>query len=292
MKLQDIHFRDPFILANKEDKTYYMYGSNGKTTWGDFEDKFYYYKSSDLEDWEGPFVAFEAPKEFWSNLNYWAPEVHKYNNKYYLFASFKREDKCRGTQIFVSDTPYNFTPITEYPITPKEWECLDGTLFVDKSGDPYMIFCHEWIQVRDGEMCAMKLSKDLKEALSDPILLFNATDATWALNENDTDNSNNGFITDGPFLYRLSNNKLIMIWSSFGKDKKYKVGVAVSKTDDVLGPWEQLKEPLKTEDGGHAMIFKTFDNQLKISFHAPNCSPYERPIFLDITETNTGIEIL
>lgn len=46
-----------------------------------------------------------------------------------MFASFKNEDRHRGTQILVSDTPDGkFKPLTDYPVTPEDWECLDGTV--------------------------------------------------------------------------------------------------------------------------------------------------------------------
>ena len=34
-------------------------------------------------------------------------------------------------------------------VTPHEWCCLDGSLYVDDDGTPWMVFCHEWQQVGD-----------------------------------------------------------------------------------------------------------------------------------------------
>ena len=72
-----------------------------------------------------------------------------------------------------------FTVHSEGTITPPDWESLDGTLYISKSGKPYMIFCHEWVQVNDGEMCAIEMSADLKRAVGEPILLFKASEASW-----------------------------------------------------------------------------------------------------------------
>lgn len=43
-----------------------------------------------------------------------------------------------------------------------------------------MFFCHEWVQVTDEEICAVRLKNDLRSAEGKPILLFNASDAPWA----------------------------------------------------------------------------------------------------------------
>ncbi|UKI17739.1 MAG: hypothetical protein L6V80_06255 [Bacteroidales bacterium] len=37
---------------------------------------------------------------------------------------------------------------------------LDGTLWVE-DGKPYMVYCHEWVQVMDGEMKVVELTRDL-----------------------------------------------------------------------------------------------------------------------------------
>ena len=129
LKKEEIRIRDPFILTDKENHCYYMYGTT------DLEPdtlhtgcSFSVYKTSDLEHFEEPKVIFDGTN-FWATQDYWAPEVHKYNGKYYLFASFKHPERCRGTQILVCDTPDGrFAPISDAPATPADWECLDGTL--------------------------------------------------------------------------------------------------------------------------------------------------------------------
>ncbi|HCU29699.1 MAG TPA: glycoside hydrolase, partial [Sphaerochaeta sp.] len=66
--------------------------------------------------WEGPFVIFTPPAGFWGTNNFWAPEVHLYQDKYYLFASFKSDVRRRGTQILVSSSPLGpFVPLGDRP---------------------------------------------------------------------------------------------------------------------------------------------------------------------------------
>ena len=172
MKREEINIRDPFVLTRNGQ--YYLYGTRGATCWGP-ADGFDVYVSRDLENWDGPFECFHNDGTFWADRNYWAPEVHEYHGKLYMLASFKREDLCRGTAILTADDPLGpFVPHSDGRVTPSNWECLDGTLYVSPDDKPYLVFAHEWVQVGDGEICAMPLSDDLSRAIGEPKLLFHA----------------------------------------------------------------------------------------------------------------------
>lgn len=290
LKTTDIHIRDPFVLPVTEAKLYYLYGTTGPESWTPSASGFDYYTSPDLQHWEGPFPAFRPPANFWADRNFWAPEAHLYHGRCYLFASFKAEGVCRGTQILAADGPQGpFVPISDGPVTPRDWECLDGTLFVDAHDHPWIVFCHEWVQVGDGEICAVRLSDDLKSAVEPPRLLFRASAAPWAHEINSKGRI--GYVTDGPWLHRLASGELIMLWSSFGAGG-YTVGVARSASGDILGPWQQVPEPLYAGDGGHCMVFRAFDGQLWLALHRPNQSPDERPQFIPLRENESSIESL
>src|SRR5438128_1245724 len=105
LKNADIHLRDPFVVPILAEKLYYLYGTTGSQTWINFATGIDYYTSADLQNWEGPFPAFRPPVNFWADRNFWAPEVHVYRGRYYMFASFKAEGICRGTQILGADGP-------------------------------------------------------------------------------------------------------------------------------------------------------------------------------------------
>lgn len=289
LKTSDIHLRDPFVLPVEAERQYYLYGTTGAHAWTESAAGFDYYTSPDLERWQGPFPAFRPPAGFWADRNFWAPEVHVYRGACYLFASFKAEGVRRGTQILAADSPQGpFVPISDGPVTPREWECLDGTLFVDAHGGPWMVFCHEWVQVGDGEICALRLSDDLASASEEPRLLFRASEAPWA--QPISSKGRHGYVTDGPWLHRLASGALILLWSSFGAGG-YTIGQARSASGDISGPWQQLPEPLYAGDGGHCMVFRAFDGGLWLAFHRPNQSPHERPQFVLLRETASSLEI-
>lgn len=286
IKRSDIQIRDPFILVHGD--TYYLYGTTDKNCWSSCGTGFDSYRSKDLENWEGPFEAFRPDEGFWADRNFWAPEVYFYNGKFYMFASFKAENKFRGTQILVCDTPDGkFKIHSKKPVTPENWECLDGTLYIDKNSEPWMIFCHEWTQVTDGKMCAIRLKKDLTESIGEPITLFTASSADWAVGAVNKVNGKEKrvYVTDGPYPHRTAEGKLLLLWSSGGAEG-YAIGLAESDNGDITGKWTHQKELLFKKDGGHGMIFTDLSGKAYVTLHSPNHTPDERPCFFPVTEKN------
>lgn len=279
MKLQDIYIRDPYILPY--DGMYYMYGKKMID-----ELCFYVYKSKDLIEWSEGEKVFVPDSDFWADRDFWAPEVHFYNGKFYMFASFKSENHCRATQILVSDSPGGeFVPLTDKPVTPDDWDCLDGTLYIDKNGKPHIVFCHEWSQIGNGTVCEMTLSEDLKNAVSEPRELWKATDHKDVV---DVFSDVESKVTDGPFFHRLKTDELICIWSSFN-DNGYMELVARSDNGDMDGTWTIDEKPLSAQHGGHGMIFNTFDDKTMFVMHAPNDPPHERAVLFGLEEKGSEI---
>lgn len=282
MTFKDINIRDPFVLPF--DGKYYLYGTRGETAWRSATG-LDVYVSDDLEIWSEAHECFSVPEGFWANKEVWAPEVHYHNGVFYMFVSLKSDSRPRGTQILRSDSPMGpFLPFTDDAITPKDWECLDGTFYVDKSGAPYIVFCHEWVQVRDGEICAMKLTEDLSAPAGDPILLFKASQPEWA------DKTRETFITDGPFMYRTECGRLLMIWSTFTQSG-YSQAIAYSDNGEIDGDWLHEK-PLFDKDGGHGMIFDDLGGKKHLILHSPNENPLERPVLFDIKEENGTLKLI
>ena len=194
-----------------------------------------------------------------------------------MFASFLRPGTPRGTMILEAARPEGpYVPVTGVPYTPGDWSCLDGTFF-EEDGKFYSFFIHEWTQISDGTVELARLKDDFSGMASDPVTLFHGSDAPWARAM-----WNGGFVTDGPFLWRLSTGRLAMLWSGFGTEG-YTLGVAYSD-GGVRGPWVQDPEPLFPTDGGHGMIFRTPEGKLMLSLHSPNETPKERPHFFLLEE--------
>jgi GH43 family beta-xylosidase len=295
IRIEDIPIRDPFIMPHKKTGYYYMYARMGKKHFPDIPyEGVGVYRSRDLKLWEGPSLVFSIDEDFWAKRSIWAPEVHEYKGKFYLFATFTATDTLpdprpvdnekwpslhkRATQILHSDSPGGpFLPFSNIPHTPVEWSSLDGTLYVE-DGTPYMIFCHEWSQVIDGTMEIVELKDDLSEPVGEPVTLFRASEGEWVRNYIE------GKVTDGPFFFNTKGGKLLMIWSSFGENG-YAIAQAVSESGRVAGPWQQ-GELIFAEQGGHGMIFKDFNDELRLTFHQPNHGGLERAQIYSILEVN------
>lgn len=278
LKREEIRIRDPFIYTDIENQCYYMYGTTAlKENSIDAGNTFSVYKTIDLENFYEPRIVFDGSKHgFWADRDFWAPEVHLYNGKYYLFGSCKAKGKHRATHIFVCDTPDgDFVPLAKEPITPKDWECLDGTFWVE-DGVPYIIFSREWTQVGDGEIWAMPLTDDLTAAAGEPFLLFRASDTPQVT---ELKPQSGAYVTDGPFLYR-ENEQLCMIWSSFYEGRYLVLRAHGSSLRNV---WSH-GESVFAFDGGHAMLFNRLDGDRMISLHRPNSINCERAYFCDFSE--------
>ncbi|WP_328766557.1 glycoside hydrolase family 43 protein [Streptomyces sp. NBC_00286] len=302
MRLPDMPLHDPFIVADKKTGTYYLYTSNDRSVSGVDGTGTMVYRSRNLRDWMRPVVIFLAADQegLWTTHGGWAPEVHEWGGKYYLFTTLHDQDKplpipppsqwgtpfpignyMRGTITAVSDSLLGpFTVIDpSRPTPPENLMTLDGTLYVDPSGQPWMVYAHEWLQIIDGTMEAIRLTPDLSGTVGDPTCLFKASDAFWISEQipGGVPHQLPPYVTDGPQLYRTSDKSLIMLWSTYEKNLANPDGTvgglyvqtyAVSKSGDIKGPWSQ-RRPLVRNDSGHGMLFHTFDGRLMMVLHRP-----------------------
>ena len=279
IRREELRVRDPFIYV--KDGTYYLYANHFDEN---KKGSFVAYVSRDLENWEKPVTVFDPGEDFWGKRDFFAPEMHEYKGRFYIFASFMADGRRRATSILKADSHLGpFVPWGDEQITPMEWTSLDGTLYVDEDGRPWMVFCHEWTQVGDGEMWAVELKDDLSGAAGEPRLLFRAGEVKWVKSLKDERN----FVTDAPWLYRSQNGYLNMLWSTFG-DFGYGVVRAYSPTGSILGPWIMQEEPVYDKDGGHCMLFTDVNGQLRMSLHGPNRPPRERGIYLKVAMAQNG----
>lgn len=282
MKQNEINIRDPFVL--KEGDTYYLYGTRAKD-FGKKVNGFDVYTTKDLIHFSEPKVCFDSGKWDMNREVNWAPEVHKYNNSYYMLATFTKKNGLRGVYILKSDNPDGeFKPHSNGAVTPDEWECLDGTLYINKNNEPYLIFCHEHTQIIDGTVCYIRLSDDLTRSIGEPVYMFSGSTPDWA----DKKPEGEHYITDGPFMYRTTDGELLLIWSTF-VNHMYCQCVAKSSNGELDGAFTHLP-PIITNDGGHGMIFKA-DDKLYLTFHTPNKSLEEHPTFKELIDTGDSIVI-
>lgn len=301
--LSEIWMRDACILPDKEAGLYYAVASaRGAAVRA--------YTSKDLVDWTGPHIVYRTPDSMWGedvDINsIWAPEIHAYRGKYYLFVTFSSTKELdeqwngwgpdwenwpprvrRASQVLVADNPLGpYEAFSDEPTLPADMITLDGTLWVE-DGVPHMIYCHEWVQVVNGTVESIQLTEDLSAIVGEPDLLFRGSAAPW----NRPSPEHGCHVTDGPWIHRSKSGKLFMPWSSFS-ETGYTVGVAVSDSGKLAGPWTQREEPLHTSDGGHSMLFERFDGQLMMALHSPNGGPETRIRLFEVEDTGETLRVL
>lgn len=232
------------------------------------------------------FDAEEA--HFWAEYDFWAPECHFYRGRYYLISSFRAAGTLRRCQCLTAEHPLGPFEAVGNPVTPDGWQCLDGTLYTGDDGTPWLVFCHEWLQVGDGQVAAVRLTEDLGACAGEPVILFRGSDAPWSARFYSKDqNHGGGWVTDGPFLYRMEDGSLAMLWSTFTTDG-YATGYAKSQSGKLRGPWVQMPDPLYFHDGAHSMLFRTFEGKLMMALHCPNTPHTSKRLLLFEMEDRNG----
>lgn len=276
--------------------------------------------SHDLRTWDGPKSMIQIDSASWTGPRpqVWAAELHHYKGKYYCFATFTNDATVidstaygriprRATHILVSDKPEGpYRMHGDAVILPAHLATLDGTLWVDLDGHPYMIYCHEWIQNGDGTMEFIRLADDLSASIFTPHLMFRASNAPWSLDTKATpetavptrhqrpDGTWPNVVTDGPWLFRTQTGRLGIIWTSW-RDDVYTTGVAYSKSGTLDGPWEHEAQPLLPPNYGHGMLFRDWQGRLLMSVHSHaviNGRYIRRPHFFLMDDTGNQLRPL
>ena len=268
------NLRDPFVLL--DNGVYYVYGTGWECYKNTTEDL--------LGPWENMGRVVTVPKD--AVDNFWAPEVYLYNDAYYMFTTYmSAKNGTRGCAVFRSTGPQGpFVEISDGVVTPSDWYAIDGTLYVDGSGQPWMIFVREWVSTFDniGRMMAAKMSSDLTRFVSEPIELFRADSPNWT----------DAKVTDGPWMHRLANGTLLMLWSNYGQNG-YAVGIARSTNGEVDGDWVHYNSFLYDSsmglglNGGHGMTFRALGGQLYLALHLSRSSDdinTGKPAFIPLRE--------
>lgn len=289
MLANEVNIRDPYVLP--WNGKYYLYGTRSATCWGP-ADGFDCYVSEDLEHWEGPFEIFHREPDFWAVQNFWAPECCFYKGEFCLITTLGDEQGRKSINLLKSSSPLG--PFRYVSRLTELADCaIDGTLYF--AGETcWLVYSKSFESGGMSEMRAVKLSEDLTRAVEPAHTLFSPQEAPWAKpfpwSREEFGLDGPVYFTDGPGLYVMKSGKLAMIWSGWS-DHGYAVGVALSPTGNILGPWEQQTEPLFPRDGGHGMYFTRFDGTSVYVLHYPNDKGKEHPVFFRLEEQGDNLRL-
>ena len=131
---------DPFILY--DNGVYYLYATSLGTG-------FRVWKSSNASSWTGAGTAYQKSATSFGSVNYWAPEVYKYNGRYYMFYSAQYEKAGGGTSYAIgcasADKPTGpFTDIVPgRPVYSPGYAVIDANVLFDRNGKIYLYYSRD-----------------------------------------------------------------------------------------------------------------------------------------------------
>ena len=256
LQAQSIYFADPYIL--NDSGTYYLYGTHAA-------DGIAVLVSRDLKTWESPdksrsfdrdpFLALDK-KDSFGEYGFWAPEVYKIGDKYYMYYSAQEH-----INVAVGDSPLG-------PFRQKDKKSIvdeagiDCSLYVDDDGTPYLF----WVRFNGGNVIWMaEMEKDCQTIKPETIKFCIDTSQDW---EKDWPS-----ITEGPFIVKHNGVYYLTYSANHYKSQCYGVGYATSES--LKNPeWKKydgnpvLMKPEGLVGTGHHSFFADSDGTPRIVFHS------------------------
>ncbi len=209
---------DPFVFLD-DDGTYYMYTTNS-SYWG-----YIGYTSRDLVNWSSLGYVFkkaditlEGESTITAN---WAPEVFKYNGKYYMIASVNEY-----LTILTAESPAGpFAADGDTATKLFDYKAIDGHIFTDDDGQAYLYYVkcgYDSILKASGNViwgCKFDLATMTPVSDTNTRLIASSNSYTW-------ENRNQENVAEGPAIIKR-NGKYYMLYTCNGyTNKNYAVGVA------------------------------------------------------------------
>jgi beta-xylosidase len=254
---------DPFIIFH--DNTYYLYGTSAG-------DGFLCWSSPNLVDWQPLGYAYQRDEDSWGRDSYWAPEVVRYKNRFYMVFScdgeIGEEVKLRVC-LAVSDQPEGPFKDLYVPWFDHNYSCIDGHIFIDDDL-PYLFYekvgvvGEPWNQ--NGYFWGMIFGAQLAEDLSVPegvqhtLCLY--ADEPW-----EGAKSLHARSCEGMTVFKNMEQYYMTYSCNHFTDPNYGVGVAMATTP--LGMWTKnpdnpiLSRNIETgvSGPGHNCITKSPDGK-------------------------------
>lgn len=260
-----IHMGDPF--AFKSNGSYFLIGTTSPAT------GFLCYESKDLLTWKSAGWAWKKPDDCWATAPFWAPEVKEYRGKFYMTYSGLVPGSNPPRLLMalaVSDNPAGPYQDLHAPWFDPGYSTIDGHIFVDDDGTPYLYFSRNGGREGYSYGCnyGVALEQDLSKPVGTPVQLMEASQE-WERINWDTNRCN-----EGPTVLKHGG-KYYMTYSA-NQTSLPGYGVGYATADSPLGPWTKAAEnpilagnaSIGVSSPGHNSIVATpADDGLLIFYH-------------------------
>lgn len=318
----DVALGDPYILFDEPSSTYYLYGTGGT------ENGFVAYASTDLKDWEPQGVIYSnKQQDSWGIKDFWAPEVYKWDNKFYLFYSAHWKNNPANELenykigVAVSDSPTGpFKDMTGEPLFDPGYPIIDANVFVDDDGKMYLYYsrcCYEnpvqseiadWAkknkaypEIEESWVYGVELKKDLSGVIGEPVLLLrpplkmNDQQAEWE-SQSVLQGEINRRWTEGSYLLKKNGVYYMMYSANHYAGPHYAVGYATA--NHPLGAFKKsANNPIlaqNTQQGGevtgtgHNSVLFAKNGKMFCVYHGRTKKTGEkRVVFIDLMEIDS-----
>lgn len=315
----DVAFGDPYILYDDNQDKYFMYGTGGT------ENGFIAYSSTDLQNWKNEGVVYSNKQEnAWGTKDFWAPEVYKRGNKYYMFySSHWKENPTNEYEnyrigIAISDNPLGpFVDMTGKPLFDPGYPIIDANVYFADDGKIYLYYsrcCYkhpvaseiaDWAkekglykEIEESWIYGVELSSDFTKTIGEPILLLRPPlrmddhQSEWE-SRSVTSGEINRRWTEGSYLFKHGHLYYMMYSANHFAGENYAVGYATST--HPLGPFEKSSfNPILEKDThrggtvsgtGHNSVLTTKEGIQLCVYHARTThTGNQRMVFLDEIE--------
>ncbi|GEM_PF-1070437 len=261
---------DPYIYY--ENGTYYLYSTNRS-------DGFDYCTSTDLIHWVKKGMCAsknDIVGEYW----FWAPEVYKYNNRYYMLYSTEEH-----MALAVADSPCGpFRKTNDSFLF--EHKGIDGHIMFDDDGNNYLYYSYFAPGCSEIWICDMDENLNVRPETNRIIRSPEGME---------------GHINEGPFVLKHNGYYYLTYSGEDYQSPNYSVYVAVSSSPD--GPFvKQTSNPVLTRTDyingtGHHCFISNPEGQLYIAYHSHFSSTtiHNRKLNIDkakFVPTESGIDEL
>lgn len=230
---KDLFQADPTIF--EEGGTFYLYGTNDE----DPNTGFQVFTSRNLKDWEGPKgyrSGYALSRiENYGNQGFWAPQVWKYNENYYM--AYTADEHIA---ISTSKNPAGpFSQSVQKGLFAGSQKQIDPFVFRDDDGKKYLFY----VDITNGNKIFMTgLNDDFMSVKSETgVECIRSTEA-WEDNGQPSVK-----VTEGPTVIKHNDIYYLLYSANHFKNPNYAVGYATSNS--IGGPWEKYTgNPILSRD--------------------------------------------
>lgn len=276
----DISVHDPVMI--RQGDTFYLFCTGyGISVWS----------SKDMKSWKQEESVFGRNIPEWTNEvvpgfrgHIWAPDIHLYDGKYYLYYSvsaFAKNTSAIGlvtnTTLNPKDPNYKWVdhgPVVRSVPNRDFWNAIDPNLITDEQGYPWLNFGSFWGGIK---MVKLVPNRDKVAQPEEWLTLAKRTRSDSLLDTNPGDGA-----IEAPFIFKKDSMYYLFVSWDYccrGENSTYKV--VVGRSESLQGPYLD-KEGRRMDLGGGSLVIEgdknwagvghnstyTFDGKDFLVFHA------------------------